>query len=71
MGSWKALPHPMATTEHLEEGWEGDWGDQSADAMDYAIQAIVSTFQSEFGRKPTKAELRYGLEFAISIYEED
>lgn len=70
MGQWKAMPHPSADTAHLADGWEGDWGDQSADAMDYAIDAIVSAFESEFGRKPTKSELRYGLEFAISIYEE-
>jgi hypothetical protein len=27
----------MASTEHLEDGWTGDWGDEPADVLDDAI----------------------------------
>jgi len=71
MGYWKSEPHPMASAEHLEDGWTGDWGDQPADVLDDAIARIVEIFESDLGRKPTKAELRAGLEFSLSVHEEE
>lgn len=45
-----------------EEMW---WGDGPADVMDAAIAAIRQEFINGFDRKPTKAELRAGLEFSL------
>jgi len=71
MGYWKSEPHQLASTVHLVDGWTGDWGDQPADVLDDAIARIVEIFESDLGRKPTKAELRAGLEFSLSVHEED
>lgn len=46
------------------------WGDAPADAMDEAIAVISKAFKNDVGRLPTKAEIRAGLEFALSSYEE-
>jgi hypothetical protein len=61
MGYWKSA---------LPDTSEGFWGDAPADQMDNAIAAIVEDFKDIFGRKPTKAELRAGLEFSLGAYEE-
>ena len=47
------------------------WGDSVADTLDAAIAVIVADFQASIGRKPTKVELRAGLEFSLGSYEED
>jgi len=47
------------------------WGDSVADTLDAAIAVIVADFKQAWGRKPTKVELRAGLEFALGAYEED
>lgn len=47
------------------------WGDSPADIMDQCIDEIVGDFRSEWNRKPTKSELRSGLEFALNGYEEE
>lgn len=41
------------------------WGDGPADVMDSAIAAIAEDFQRDQGRRPTKAEVRAGLEFSL------
>ena len=47
------------------------WGDLPADTFGEAVDEIVAQFQESLGRKPTKAELREGLEFTLSAYQED
>jgi len=48
------------------------WGDGPADIMDGAIEQIVAEFMRPDGprRKPTIAELKGGLLFALGNYEE-
>lgn len=41
------------------------WGDGPADAMDDALDAIKKQFLKEFGRLPSKVEIRAGLEFSM------
>lgn len=41
------------------------WGDGPADAMDNAIDLIVKEFERYEGRRPTKDEMRAGLEFSL------
>lgn len=50
------------------------WGDQPADKMADVVEVITNIFLEDVGRKPTKAELREGLEFhlrALDTLEED
>lgn len=47
------------------------WGDSVADTMDAAITSIIKDFQADWGRKPTMAELRAGLEFSARVTLED
>jgi hypothetical protein len=46
------------------------WGDQPADIVDDAIERAVLVFTEDIGRKPTKAELREGLEFYLRIRDD-
>ena len=46
------------------------WGDQPADILDDAIDAIVSKFTEDVGRVPTRAEMEAGWLFSISTYED-
>jgi hypothetical protein len=46
------------------------WGDAPADVLDNAVDQIIGIFVSDMGRKPTKAELLYGMEFCSSILED-
>lgn len=41
------------------------WGDNVADILDGAIDSITDEFDKAYDRKPTKAELRAGLEFSL------
>lgn len=47
------------------------WGDDPADVMDDALAKIVAIFQRDLGRRPTRFELRRGLEFAVASPEFD
>jgi hypothetical protein len=47
------------------------WGDGPADILDDAIEAIVAEFTGAYGRKPTQEELKAGLLFSLSIYDEN
>jgi len=55
----------------VAEGEPMFWGDSVADIIDSALQAIEGEFLANYRRKPTKEELRAGLEFSISIYGEE
>lgn len=44
------------------------WGDGPADIFDTAIAEIVSEFEAEWDRKPTRDEIRAGLEFSLSAF---
>lgn len=48
----------------------GTWGDSCADAFDEALRTIVDVFQKDIGRLPSLNEIRYGLEFSLSLYKE-
>jgi hypothetical protein len=47
------------------------WGDGPADVMDSALAAIVEAFEQAQGRRPTKAEVRAGLEFSLGTEGEE
>lgn len=67
MGYWNADPE-NATLSPVPA--ETVWGDLPADVFDEAIRQIVVAFQHDVGRKPTKAELRAGLEFSLGVYKD-
>jgi hypothetical protein len=46
------------------------WGDAPADIMAEAVEQIIFKFEEDLHRKPTKRELREGLEFHIRILDE-
>jgi hypothetical protein len=46
------------------------WGDQPADIVDDAIERAINVFEDDLGRKPTKAELREGLEFYLRVRDD-
>lgn len=46
------------------------WGDQPADIIDDAVSRAIDVFTKDIGRKPTKAELREGLEFYLRIRDD-
>lgn len=52
-----------------EDGSDSIWGDQVADIMDEAIEAIVKEFKEATGRKPTLTEMQKGLNFSLSIWD--
>lgn len=67
MGWWHAGEHG----ESLQTEPTGlAWGDGPADEMERALANITALFQGAWGRKPTVAELRSGLEFSLGGYEE-
>lgn len=43
------------------------WGDQPADLVDTAIQAIIAVFVKDIGRLPSRAEMMAGLTFSTAI----
>ena len=47
------------------------WGDRPADIIGDALDAIVQEFTNDLGRRPTKLEVRAGLEFSLGPLEED
>jgi hypothetical protein len=67
MGWWRTNPDGQSLLV------EGDmvWGDPAADIIDVALTEIIAAFKEGLGRTPTKAEIRAGLEFSLSIYTED
>jgi hypothetical protein len=46
------------------------WGDQPADIVDDAVERAIEVFTEDIGRKPTKKELREGLEFYLRIRDD-
>lgn len=46
------------------------WGDDPADAMAAALGQIAAAFQAEWGRQPSYAEIRAGLEFALGGWDQ-
>lgn len=61
---WEA---PEEGESHPGEMW---WGDGPADTLDQAIDEICKAFVAVLDRKPTKAEMRAGLEFSLGGGEE-
>jgi hypothetical protein len=53
-----------------EQGPRDVWGDGPADHIDLALSAIVAEFEAEWGRKPTKDEIRAGLEFSLAAFDQ-
>jgi hypothetical protein len=53
------------------DGGELLWGDGPADTLDAALEEIIKEFEDTYRRRPTKAELRSGLEFGIGNYDEN
>lgn len=52
------------------EGEEMLWGDSCADAMGHALDGIVAEFEKDLQRRPTKAEVRAGLEFSLGTWDD-
>lgn len=69
MGWWTQNKKGHSFAEN-EDGIEMVWGDGPADAMDNAIDQIVADFERVEGRRPTKDEMRAGLEFSLGGDEE-
>lgn len=67
MGWWKGLS-PLSALAGEES--ENVWGDGPADILDKAIDDIATEFEEYFERRPTKDEIRSGIEFALSGYDE-
>lgn len=58
-----------------KQGREMVWGDTPADIVDDALDRIITTFIQEFGRKPTKTEIKRGLrshiiDVALEMYDD-
>jgi hypothetical protein len=68
MGWWtqNKQGHSFAINEDVEMYW----GDAAADIMDNAIDEIVQQFELNWGRRPTKDEMRAGLEFSLGGSDE-
>jgi hypothetical protein len=47
------------------EGEDMLWGDEPADILDNAIDAITVSFQAAHGRRPTRSELLAGMKFSL------
>jgi len=69
MGWWTA-DRSGRSFAHNEDGSELIWGDGPADILDAAIDEIVKEFERYEKRKPTKDEMRAGLEFALGGADE-
>jgi hypothetical protein len=68
MGWWTQDEQGCSFAHRIEEvAGEGEmmWGDRPADIFDVAIDEIVKVFEAELERRPTKGELRAGLEFSL------
>lgn len=70
MGWWKQNPQASWIAVDREDGPELLWGDGPADELDHAIDNIVKHFQEKWGRRPTKDEMRAGLEFSLGGNDE-
>lgn len=63
MGWWSTDKHGNSFAKDAEDP-EMVWGDAVADKMDDTLDFIIKEFQNDWGRTPTLAELRAGLEFS-------
>jgi hypothetical protein len=75
MGWWVADPESGGMAELRNAGPEDAltkpmWGDVPADIFGEALDGIVEQFEADLGRRPSKAELRAGLEFSLGPYQE-
>lgn len=68
MGWWRAGED--GSSLHSEETGLA-WGDSVADILDNALDEIKDEFLQFWGRKPLRAELEAGLQFALGGYEGD
>ena len=71
MGWWIADGVELRNAEAEDAKTHPIWGDLPADTLGAAVDEIVVQFQEFLGRRPTKPELREGLEFTLSAYEAD
>lgn len=65
MGWWKQSRKGAS----LSEGG-GEWGDGPADVISAAVDEVVKEFVRDLGRKPSRVELRAGLEFHIRAQDD-
>lgn len=71
MGYWRMKgEQSVLFVDVPEEEITGVWGDQPADTMGYAIDAIIAQFEEAFGCKPTKTEIRNGLMFSLNARDD-
>jgi hypothetical protein len=69
MGWWEQNEQGVSFAD--AEGEEMVWGDGPADTMGAAVDEIVAEFERDWDRKPTKAEIRAGLEFVLGGYKDE
>lgn len=71
MGYWRMQgSDSIIFREVPEEEVTGMWGDTPADIIGHAVDEIIEDFQEQFGRVPTKTELKNGLLFTIQVMDE-
>ena len=70
MGWWTADAAELRNAGAEDAKTHPMWGDVPADILGNAVDEIVAQFQEDLGRRPTKAELRDGLDFTLGVYEE-
>jgi hypothetical protein len=46
------------------------WGDAPADMLDMALTKVIEVFTEAVGRRPTKLEIRQGLEFSLGGFDD-
>lgn len=47
------------------------WGDGPADILAAAVDKVIEEFKRDWGRLPTKTEVRAGLEFCLGGFAEE
>lgn len=71
MGYWKMAGASSVLFESVPaEEITGAWGDNPADIIGDAIDAIVFAFEEDLGRKPTKQEIVNGLMFSLNVRDD-
>ena len=64
MGYWKTPTDSKTVTTPTI------WGDAPADMIDMALAKVIEVFTEAVGRKPTKLEIRQGLEFSLGGFDD-
>lgn len=69
MGWWSTNKTGASFTEN-PGGPEMLWGDAPADIFGDAIDGVILAFETEVQRRPTKDEVRAGLEFSLGVFDD-